>query len=264
MKATRSIALLLLVAGLGWGLSGWGAGRPSAPAPAGMVYVPAGVYQPLYSSPADSGETPVPAFYLDARPVTNAEYLAFVRANPQWQRSRVGRLFADEAYLQHWASDTSFGSDSLASRPVVNVSWFAAAAYAAWAGKRLPTTAEWERAAAAVDPSDSTTIRSWYSKPSPDVLPAVGSTRANRLGVHDLYGVVWEWVDDFNMAMVTGESRSGEELSQRMFCGSGAVGATSFKDYAAFVRYAFRSGLEAAYTVPNLGFRCAKDVQRNS
>jgi sulfatase modifying factor 1 len=46
---------------------------------------------------------------------------------------------------------------------------------------------------------------------------------------------------------------------RNLFCGSGALGASSFDDYAAFMRYAFRSSLKAHYTVPNLGFRCAQD-----
>jgi len=55
--------------------------------------------------------------------------------------------------------------------------------------------------------------------------------------------------------LVTGESRADASLDRRFFCGSGAVGASDFEDYAAFMRYAFRSSLEARYDVGNLGFR---------
>jgi len=237
-------------------------------APEGMVYIPAGRYTPLYTTSADASSTPVAPFFLDAYPVTNAEYLAFVEANPSWRRSAVKRLFADEGYLKGWQSDLDFGPDSLANRPVVHVSWFAASAYAAWKGKRLPTTAEWELAAAASqtradgtdDPAYRQFILNWYSRTAPAVLPPVGSTFKNYWGAYDLHGLVWEWVLDFNTALVTGESRNDGDMDLKLFCGTGAVGASNFQDYAAFIRFALRSGLEASYTGSNLGFRCAQDI----
>ena len=61
-----------------------------------MVVITGGVFRPLFGSPTDPREVPVAPFCLDALPVTNGDYLEFVRANPAWQRSRVKRLFADE------------------------------------------------------------------------------------------------------------------------------------------------------------------------
>lgn len=232
-----------------------------------MVRIPGGTYQPLYASPADTAATRVDAFWLDRHAVTRAEYLAFVQAHPKWRRSQVSSLFADSGYLTDWASDLDYGPDSLGNRPVVNVSWFAARAYAAWRGTRLPTTAEWERAAAAsetrengmTDPALRARIVAWYSRPQPETLPPVGSTVANVWGVWDLHGLVWEWTEDFNTALVTGESRNDSDLDRQLFCGSGSVGAADVEDYASFLRYAFRSGLDGAYTVSNLGFRTAAD-----
>ena len=74
-----------------------------------------------------------------------------------------------------------------------------------------------------------------------------------------MHGLVWEWVDDYNTALVTGESRGDSGLDRNLFCGSESVGSSDPKDYAAFMRFAFRSSLEAKYTVRNLGFRCATD-----
>jgi formylglycine-generating enzyme required for sulfatase activity len=209
----------------------------------------------------------VEAFWLDRHPVTRAEYRAFVESNPSWRRSQVSSLFADSGYLKDWRGELDFGPDSLAHRPVVNVSWFAARAYAEWRGTRLPTTAEWERAAAASatredgmnDPQLRARMLNWYSRPTPNPLPPVGSTMENVWGVWDLHGLVWEWTEDFNTALVTGESRNDSDLDRQLFCGSGSVGAADFEDYAAFLRYAFRSGLDGAYTVSNLGFRTAAD-----
>lgn len=226
-------------------------------AQAGSLPVPGGVYTNLFTS---QGVVPVRAFRLDRHPVTNADYLEFVQATPAWQRSHVKRLFADEAYLQHWTDDLCLGPGAPSNSPVVNVSWFTARAYAKWKGRRLPTLAEWELAAR----SDATTtvarILAWYGRPLRGPLPPVESTAANAHGLWDLHGLVWEWVDDFNTALVTGESRADSNLDRNLFCGSGALGASSFDDYAAFMRYAFRSSLKARYTVPNLGFRCAQDL----
>jgi formylglycine-generating enzyme required for sulfatase activity len=105
--------------------------------PPGMARVPGGVYRPLFRGDSDAKEFPVKAFVLDIHPVTNAEFLDFVRANPRWRRSQVKRLFADENYLKHWAGDLELGDAITTNAPVTWVSWFAAKAFAAWAGKRL-------------------------------------------------------------------------------------------------------------------------------
>jgi len=234
---------------------------------AGVVSVPAGVYHPLFRGERDVKEIPVAAFFLDERPVTNREFQAFVVANPKWQRTNVPRLFADEGYLAHWATALEPGLVH-AEQPVTNVSWFAAKAYAAWAGKRLPTTAEWEYAASAgftvadgtKDPEYQKAIARWYGSPAPETLPAAGSGRPNLFGLRDLHGLVWEWTSDFNSAMVTGDSREKGGVERRLFCGAGAVGAGNRTDFPAFMRFGMRSSLKAGYTVPNLGFRCAKNL----
>lgn len=245
----------------------------SAPAtvPADMVAIAAGNYTPLFQS--RQGEpTQVAEFYLDVYAVTNAQYLAFVTANTQWQRGHVPALFADPSYLQYWHSE---GEDmtppaELGQRPVTNVSWFAAKAYCQWQHKRLPRVAEWEYVALAsadrpdgsTDPTYLRQVLAWYSVPNPAVPPLRGSGGKNFWGVYDLHGVVWEWVADFNTALVTGESRGDSALERDLYCGAGATGVAAAQkvNYAAFMRYAYRSSLQGHYTVNNLGFRCAKDV----
>lgn len=235
--------------------------------PAGMALVRGGTYQPLYQTATGTGRVAVDAFHLGVAPVTNAEFLAFVRANPDWRRSRVRPIFAEAGYLRHWAGDLDLG-DAPPRSPVVNVSWFAARAYADWRGARLPTTDEWEYAASAsatrpdgrADPAFRQTILARYSRPTPNPLPAVGRGPANYWGVRDLHGLVWEWTADFTSALVTADSRTNRDANRRRFCAAGAVGASDFEDYAAFLRFGFRGGLEARYVVPNLGFRLAQDT----
>ncbi len=120
----------------------------SAP-PRGMVRVGPGILRPVYPPSPEETELPVAAFWLDRLPVTNAEFLAFVQAHPRWRRGTLPRLFADESYLAHWAGPTTLGPAALPEQPVVRVSWFAAKAYCAARGARLPTETEWELAAAA-------------------------------------------------------------------------------------------------------------------
>ena len=241
--------------------------RPAEAAPIEMAPIRAGSYRPLYRTATGIDRVEVAAFALAVRPVTNAEFLAFVGANPDWRRSSVAPLFAEDGYLGHWAGDLDLGEAPPAA-PVVNVSWFAARAYAAWAGKRLPTTDEWEYAASASatrtdgreDPDYARAILARYSRPAPSPLPDAGLGEPNVWGVRDLHGLVWEWTDDFTSALVTADSRQSRDANSRRFCAAGAVGASDFEDYAAFLRYGFRGGLDARFAVPNLGFRLAQDV----
>ncbi|MEO6787689.1 MAG: formylglycine-generating enzyme family protein [Chthoniobacteraceae bacterium] len=243
----------------------------AADTPAGMVLIPAGSYTPLFRSEKDPKTIEVAAFYLDARPVTNGEFLEFVRAKPQWRRSAVKRLFADKGYLQHWAGDTELAPPASQSekQPVVFVSWFAAKAYCAWKSKRLPSTVEWERAASAgftvadgsKDTEFTSAIARWYSTPSSAVMPAAGSGQANFFGVRDLHGLIWEWTGDFNSAIVSGDARGDTDLDRGLFCGAGSLGAKDPANFPAFMRYGMRSSLKASYTIHNLGFRAAKDIE---
>lgn len=236
-----------------------------------MALVRGGKFMPFYSFTDDS--VTVDSFYLGKYPVTNAEFLEFVTENPEWRRSQVKTVFAEEGYLKHWAGDLDLGADSdqIKNSPVTNVSWFAARAYAKWKGKRLPTLDEWEYAAAASrekpvanrDPEFVQTIMNWYSKPNPEFLPAVGHHEANYHGIYDLHGLIWEWVMDFNTVFVSGESRADQGELKQFFCAAGSAAATDAdkENYAAFLRYAFRGSLEADFSVRNLGFRLAMDNQ---
>ena len=267
----RVTATLLLTLGVGGLAARASENFPAPVAPAGMTFIPAGEYAPLLRMKDEPERTPVAAYWLDTRPVTNAEFLEFVRTHPQWQRSRVSPLFADRGYLADWAGDLELGDGAPADAPVVRVSWFAARAFAKANGKRLPTTAEWERAASAgfttadgaTEPGFSAVLLAWLMRPSPATFPAAGTGRPNFFGVRDLHGLVWEWVEDFNTAMTTGESRADSGLERNLFCGAGAAGARDLRDYPAFMRVGLRSSLRANYAVPNPGFRCARDATPN-
>lgn len=234
-----------------------------------MVRVGPATFQPAFPTEGAPDTVAVEAFLLDRTPVTVRDWLAFVKVHPRWQRGRVSRLFADEGYLADWAGPLDPGPTYDPAAPVTRVSWFAAKAYCEARGGRLPTEMEWELAAAAdatrvdatSDPAFVQQILGWYSAPTPARLPPVGRGAANRWGVQDLHGLVWEWVLDFNAAMVTGDSREGGVADTTKFCGAGSLNARDARDYASFMRAAFRSSLEARFTTRNLGFRCARDLE---
>lgn len=229
------------------------------PGPTALLPVAAGAFEPLFPGRDGRKSVPVAAFRLEQHAVSNAQFLAFVAACPQWRRSRVSPLFADAGYLAAWRSDLDPGPRA-AELPVTNVSWFAARAYARWRGRRLPTNAEWELAAALPLEGDEDLTRvvlDWYSKPMPERPLPIGAGTRSAGGLQDLHGLVWEWVDDFATAMTTGDARGATDLQRNLFCGAGAVGSARPDDYAAFMRYAMRSSLSGAHTTRNLGFRCA-------
>ena len=261
------LALALTAAALGSVAATARAAAPDPPDAGSMARVGPGTYRPLYPpSPAET-EVAVRAFFLDRFPVDNREFLAFVLAHPEWQRDRVPAVFADEGYLSQWASPTELGPDAEARQPAVRVSWFSAKAYCAARGARLPTEAEWELAASASrthadgagDPAWREQLLAWYSRPNPARLPVVGTTPENYWGIHDLHGLVWEWVLDFNGTMLAPDARKAGGGDKLTFCGGGAISATDKGNYPTFMRVALRSSLRAEYTTHNLGFRCAAD-----
>ncbi|MCO4746957.1 MAG: formylglycine-generating enzyme family protein [Proteobacteria bacterium] len=234
-------------------------------AAAPLVPIEGGKYLPLYPPDPEQPVTDVASFQIDATPVTRAEFAAFVTAQPKWQRGQVAALFAERAYLSSWATPTDPGGRP--NGPVTEVSWFAARAYCAAEGKRLPTEDEWEYVARASETSYDATqddawlgqILSWYAKPGSDDPPNVGQGMPNLWGVHDQHGVVWEWVEDFNNTLFGTDGREGGDEDELRFCGSGTLSATDVRDYARFMRIAFRSSLQGTYTTAQLGFRCAAD-----
>lgn len=232
-----------------------------------MVLIKGGSYVPLYGK--NQEKVKIKDLYMDVYPVTNAEFLNFVKKNKKWQKSNVKSIFADENYLVKWKNDTILNADTKPNSPVTNVSWFAANAYCDCQGKRLATVDEWEYVGMAnqtmADARKLETynqmILDWYEKPK-TYQNEIGHTFKNYHGVYDLHGLVWEWTADFNSILITGESRSDAAENKNLFCGSGSLNATDLMNYAAFIRYAFRGSVKADYSVQNLGFRCVKDVER--
>jgi len=232
-----------------------------------MVTIKRGAYVPLYGT-KDKKPVEVNSFSMDVYPVTNAQFLTFIKKYPEFSRSKMKGLFAEKSYLSHWQSEFDYGKNNLSNAPITNVSWFAAKKYCECQGKRLPTMDEWEYVAMAdekrIDARSkedfNAYILSWYEKPNTFVNPG-GKTFKNYWGVYDMHGLVLEWTADFNSIFLSGESRKDKDTDKNLFCGSGSINASDLMNYAAFMRYGFRASLKARFTTRNLGFRCAKDIK---
>jgi len=146
-------------------------------------------------------EVTIASFYLDKYPVTNAQFKKFIEANPEWRPDRIAANLHNGNYLKHWNEPDALARKS--NHPVVNVSWYAAVAYCRWTGKRLPTEAEWERAArgglTALYPWGDQPVeksRANYSGSGIGATTPVGTYPANGYGLYDMAGNVWEFVAD--------------------------------------------------------------------
>ncbi len=179
-----------------------------------MVYVPAGEF--LMGSTeddedADDDELPqhsvtLDAFWIDKYEVTNAQYAAFLNAEGNQEEGGVTWLEADSEYVRiHERNGVWEVYNGYADHPVVEVSWYGARAYAAWVGGRLPTEAEWEKAARGTEgqrypwgneaPTDDLcNFNDWDRCTTP--VGAYSPAGDSPYGCADMAGNVWEWVHD--------------------------------------------------------------------
>ena len=244
------------------------AGLVAGDAPSRYAGLPGGRFESTLDYEDVEGRVTVAPYALMRKPVTNGEFLAFVRKHPEWRRDNAPPVLAEQRYLSHWASPTELGANAQPGQPVTWVSWFAANAYCESIDARLPTWTEWEFAAAADelrkdardDPAWRERILAWYSRPSNEALPRAGLQAANVYGVHDLHGLVWEWTDDYSSLLVEADNRTQGDPDNARFCGAGAISMDDRDNYAVLMRVAMLSSLDGMDATANLGFRCARSA----
>ena len=239
--------------------SSWGQEKAVTPeatpeAPPGMALIPGGEFQ--MGSDVVVDEEPVHTvrvgpFYLDTHEVTNARYLAFCQATGH-------RLPA------YWGNAEFRSGPEFPDHPVVFVSWFDAQAYSQWAGKRLPTEAEWEFAArggltGAAFPTGEE-IDEKQARYASEGPVEVGSYEPNGYGLFDMAGNVWEWVadyyhPDYYSASPADSPRGPERGNLCVIRGGGWHGGRMC------VRVSGRAGLRPGWLDFAVGFRCAMDVE---
>ena len=249
---------------------------PPTAEPDGTVLIPAGTFQMgSNNADADADEQPVhtvhlDAFYMDVYEVTNAQFKAFLDANPGVLKP-LKEALGDSGDLSHW-NGTDYPAGT-ADHPVVNVSWYAAATYAEWAGKRLPTEAEWEYAARGglagkkYPWGDTLTAGDAnYDENVGDTTP-VGQYATNQYGLYDMAGNVSEWcIDEYDANFY-----AASDNSQNPVAVAGGVEETqldsdrvtrggSWSDSARGLRVADRTQSSPSDANPFTGFRCVRPV----
>jgi len=209
------------------------------------------------------------AFYIDRFEVTNAQYVQFLNALGAHTGACGGHDCAETqledkySHILHqdgrYAIEPGFGD-----HPATQVSWYGAQAYCAWAGARLPTQAEWEKAARGVDgrpypwgDEPPHCDKAQYGDCGGATMPVGSSLEgASPCGALDMAGNVWEWVDDWYDPAYYGTSPAqnprGPASGVRKVFRGGSWGYPP-----AFLRASDRARNRPTYAGFNVGFRCA-------
>jgi formylglycine-generating enzyme required for sulfatase activity len=221
--------------------------------------------KPNYDPEAYDHEAPVHkvavrGFRIGRYPVTVQEYALFMKKGGYTERKHWVKGFGRFEGPDEWENQQQYPN-----RPVVGVSWFEAAAYCAWAGGRLPTEAEWERAARGPDGSrfpwgdappldPSCANYSGVLHPTPVGLYPKGNTRER---LCDMLGNVYEWCADWYGPYKDGfqENPIGPKAGDARVLRGGSWG-----DLPLYVRVSYRHRYEPSLRVESIGFRCAGEL----
>jgi formylglycine-generating enzyme required for sulfatase activity len=236
-----------------------------------MVLVPAGPFTMGSAAQAldeDAAEKPVqevvlPAFYIDKYEVTSARYARFLNAVKRVKDDAGHEYLGAERYLQLEPAGADWRpKKEMGQYPMGNVTWHGAAAYALWAGKRLPTEAEWEKAARGADgrkfpwgdAMDLTKFRLGI-----DRLRPVGQVPAgvSPYGCLNMADNVWEWTSSLfkPYPYQAADGREGPQAPGRRVARGGSW---SGEPYIAHAAYRFHP--EPTFAHYYLGFRCARSA----
>lgn len=235
-----------------------------------MVLIPAGEFQ-MGSNEGERDEKPVhtvylDAFYIDRHEVTVGDYKRFIEATNH--RPLPASIFRTSPTDQH---------------PVVEVSWHDAMAYAKWAGKRLPTEAEWEKAARGgligqdypwgntIDTNKANYDKKTKSGTHAERTTPVGTYPANAYGLYDMSGNAAEWcLDAYNRKFYANERQrnpvAGAENVKQVVANAGdnkerrVVRGGSWSFNAKSVRVANRLAEKPSLLSSDVGFRCVRDT----
>jgi serine/threonine-protein kinase len=252
----RGASLLARAASAVAGMVRRRAGGPAAPG--GMVYVPAGEFV-MGSNGGASDERPalsmpLEAYFIDITPVTNLEYARFVQATDHRPPSTWKTLSLPS------------GTGDL---PVIGVTWQDAVDYATWAGKRLPTEAEWEKAARGTDARTfpwgnkwDPTYANWGGNPrylGGASLKPVGSFPNDRspYGCLDIAGNVKEWTSSWYKPYGPSDFRS-DDFGEKFIVVRGGSYLSQDRSY---LRVSNRSHVRPE-EAGDIGFRCVKSIEK--
>ncbi|MBI2931581.1 MAG: protein kinase [Planctomycetes bacterium] len=225
--------------------------RAAVSTPQGMVYVPAGRFR-LGAGGADGVCGPeqdcdLAAYAIDVREVTNGEYRKFLEAAPGHERCHPQEP-PEKRQEGHEPLGWSASLDPNA--PVTGVDWFDAQAYAAWAGKRLPTEAEWERAAGTARFGGVRRAYPWgdeYKGSGPSLV-----------GCEGMANTVLEWTSD-RLQPYRGSLAAHPNFGEQYRAVRGGWVSDSESEEEARVTH--RKSFLPTARRPYVGFRCAKSAE---
>jgi len=225
-----------------------------------MVYVPSGEFIMGKDSKDSADYSPahkvkIKAFYMDIHEVTNSEYLKFCKVT-------------ERRMPEFWGIDKFKSGEKYPDYPVIGVSYSDAKAYAEWAGKRLPTEAEWEYAARGGLVGETFPTGAeiedypeelWDGDKTRRLFPVM-KRKPNDFGLYDMAGSVREWVQDYYnynyyMSSSTDNPTGPEDGKFRVIRGGGWKSGKMCKTVYG------RNALSASWGDICVGFRCAKDVK---
>jgi len=245
----------------------------SPPVPDDMVYIPAGDFimgsdavdtdamglrfgsTPYYLNEKPKRTVTLDAYYIDKYEVTNQQYAEFVAA----MQGRV--RIPPPAYWENGVYPQDQGNF-----PVHTVHWYAAAAYCRWRGKRLPTEAEWEKAARGTDGRDYPWGNEYSPKKSNNQsnfggVVAVGSYEEGKspYGLYDMTGNVAEWVDDWYKAYPGGEGHKDPKYGEHYkVIRGGGWGGMGHYNLPLYYSTSHREKGIPTDAFRDVGIRCAK------
>ena len=219
-----------------------------------MVLIPAGVFQ---MSP-NRRSVYLDDYYIARHPVTNRQFQRFLDVTGYRPSDAEARRF-----LSHWRSNRC--PDRIADHPVVFVSWQDAHAYCRWAGRRLPTEAEWEKAARGTDgrkypwgKSEPSADQANFGRMHKSTVPVYHCPAGvSPYGIHGMAGNVGQWCDDaddpkYYLQGPERNPRNTAELGERRVVRGGGwiYDARALRTYA-------RQSFQSTYRIGSVGFRCA-------
>lgn len=268
-----------------------------------------GLVDPLYLNEHPRHKAYLQAYYIDKFEVTNAKYKAFVMAMKAQSRQtgtdyQEPRYWIQNAYnvsddrlaaadltglrwiaTQYFKLDmdtTKMSKDALLTAmfkiqrhrdtlPVTEVNWYDAYSYCRWAGKRLPSEAEWEKAARGPDGLeypwgdkwDAAKTNTGADRDSDEPVTPVGSMPEDKspYGVYDMAGNVSEWVDNWYQAYPGSDYQHPAygDIHKVLRGGGSGVGHYAL---SIFYRGARRNHADPTLSGTDLGFRCALDAPK--